>query len=137
MKWAALVVICLFGILVWAADRGTLPHTVAQVSAFPGGDILGHFLIAAALTYFINKGFSCRTIGIKSKRFLLGSALILLIITLEEISQIFFTTRQFSFLDLGSDYFGIMLAGWVLDKERIMRTHPSKFLLQGFQWFKT
>jgi VanZ family protein len=46
----------------------------------------------------------------------LGSVLIFLIITIEEVSQVFVTTREFSLLDLGSDYLGIALAGWALNK---------------------
>lgn len=118
MKWAALGVLCSFGVLVWAADRGAIPDTLALVFAFPGGDKLGHFLIAAALTYFLNRAFSGRTMCIKSKRFLLGSALIALIITLEEISQIFFTYRSYSWLDLGSDYLGIVLTGWLMNNSK-------------------
>jgi VanZ family protein len=126
MKWAALVMICCFGVLVWTADRGALPDTLAQVYAFPGGDKLGHSLIAGALTYFVNMAFSGRIIRIKSKRFLLGSALIVLIITLEEISQIFFTYRSYSWLDLGSGYLGIGLTGWLLYKGRGSENHSSK-----------
>ena len=112
MKWAALGVLCSFGVMVWDANRGALPETLALVFAFPGGDKLGHFLIAATLTYFLNRAFSGKRMCFKSKRFLLGSALTALIITLEEISQIFITSRSYSWLDLASDYLGIVLTGW-------------------------
>ena len=49
MKALALVVLCLFGIVVWSADQGTIPNHLAHVFAFPGVDILGHFLIAVIL----------------------------------------------------------------------------------------
>jgi VanZ family protein len=116
MKGLALLVIFAFGLLVWSANQGAIPYPLARVSAFPGGDKLGHFLITAALTYLVNQAFSCRVICFKSSRFLLGSVLIFLIITIEEVSQVFVTTREFSLLDLGSDYLGIALAGWALNK---------------------
>jgi VanZ family protein len=120
VKWAALVALCTFAVLVWAADRGSLPDTLAHTFAFPGGDKLGHFLIAAALTYFTNRASSGRIMRIKSRRFLLGSTLIALIITLEEFSQIFFAYRSYSWLDLGSGYLGIVLTGWLLNNERAL-----------------
>lgn len=122
MKALAIVAICAFCLLVWSADRGAIPYPLAQMSVFPGGDLLGHFLIAATITYLVNRAFSCRTIYWKSRRFLLGSVLVVLSITIEEISQVFFPTREFSFLDLGSDYIGIALVGWVLNKGWFMWT---------------
>lgn len=120
MKGLAFVAICAFCLLTWSANRGVIPYTLAQMSAFPGRDLLGHFLIAAGITYLVNRAISWRTIRCKSRRFLLGSVLIVLFLTIEEISQVFLPTREFSFLDLGSDYFGVVLVGWVLSKGRFM-----------------
>jgi hypothetical protein len=75
MKWAAALPLGLFGLLICTADRGALPHMLTQVYAFPGGDKLGHFLIALTLAYALNWALPGRRMGFKSKRILLGCAL--------------------------------------------------------------
>jgi VanZ family protein len=134
MKVLAFVVICAYCLLAWSADRGAIPYPLAQISDFPGGDLLGHFLIATAITYVVNRAFSCRTIQFKSRRYLLGSMLIFYFITIEEISQIFLPSREFSLLDLASDYLGFALAGWVLKNEQFYQTRLLLFFSRVTWW---
>jgi VanZ family protein len=42
---------------------------------------------------------------------MLGSAVVFVLVTLEEVSQLFFKSRTFSLLDLSFDYAGILCGG--------------------------
>jgi hypothetical protein len=54
--------IAVFFLLVFQADRGALPRWLAAIQAFPGGDKLGHFLIAGLLSLTLNLALSGRVL---------------------------------------------------------------------------
>lgn len=106
----------LFGYITLAtlANLGILPNWISQIYDYPGGDKLGHLIIAALLALSLNLGLACRRWSIYNISFFAGSVVILIIMTLEETSQLWFSNRTFSLYDLGSNYFGILLSSLIL-----------------------
>lgn len=107
-------------ILVMLANLGALPDGISQVYAYPGGDKIGHLIIAALLALSLNLALACRRLSILNLSFLSGSAVISILMTVEETSQLWFSNRTFSLFDLGSDYLGIFLSSvflrWLIFK---------------------
>ncbi len=119
---AAFAFIVFLGFIVFFADTGTMPAAIHRFYNFPYGDKAGHFVLMGLLTLALNLAFSARRIMIMGKRVLLGSALAILVVTAEEITQVFFQTRSLSVLDLGASYLGIVCASMligVLQKRRL------------------
>ena len=63
------------------------------------------------LSFLVNLTLSARSFQIWKFRYLLGSLIVLVIVTLEEFSQIFIRGRAFDLTDLIADYLGIFLFG--------------------------
>lgn len=78
----------LFGLLVAiviGAGNGALPRFVQSLYAFPGGDKVGHFLLMGALSWLINLSLGARPARILSRNFLLGGAVVFIVVTFEEV----------------------------------------------------
>jgi len=73
----------------------------------------------------VNLALSAKTAGIWKLNYLLGSLIVLLIVTVEEISQIFIRGRTFDAGDLLADAAGIFIFGeiarLVIKKSRFSR----------------
>lgn len=82
----------------------------------PGGDKLGHFLLIGILSFLVNYVLKTKRIKILSRFVLLGNIIVLVIVTIEEITQIFLIYRAFSIMDLVFDYLGIFVFGYLADK---------------------
>lgn len=104
----------IFFLLVFQADRGALPRWLAAIQAFPGGDKLGHFLIAGLLSLTLNLALSGRVLRLGRFSVYLGNLLVFLFMAAEEFTQLYFPARTFSWLDLSSDLLGILLAGFLV-----------------------
>jgi VanZ family protein len=61
------------------------------------------------MAFFLNVALSARRAG----PVLLGSLLVLVIFTAEEISQLFIRGRHFDWSDLAADVLGIAVADWL------------------------
>jgi VanZ family protein len=64
-----------------------------------------------ALSWLINLSIGARSARILSHNFLLGSAVVFIVVTFEEVSQLWFRSRTFSLVDIGFDYAGILCGG--------------------------
>lgn len=94
---------------VFFADLGYLDGFFGYFkSIFSYADKVGHFVLFGSLTFFINLLLKARKIEIFSLSVFLGSILMGGIMTVEEFSQIFIASRQFEWLDLLSNYAGII-----------------------------
>ena len=121
MKLAPAIFVGLLAVIVIAADKGALPGFVRTLYSFPGGDKAGHFLLMGALSTLVNLGLVARPASCDSRRFILGSIVVMAVVTLEEISQLWFRTRTFSLLDLSFDYAGILCGAylaWLMSRRR-------------------
>ncbi len=106
---AGFLFILFFMYVLYAANQGSLPLFIRRFYMFPGGDKAGHTFLLALLTFFSNHLLRSKTLEIGGNRWLLGSIIIFLFITVEEFSQVFIASRTFDLGDLFSSYLGIFL----------------------------
>ena len=114
LRWAmsvAWVLMC--GFIIYLADRGLLRPVYKFIGAYPGSDKIGHFVLIGASAGLLNLALGLRTVCWLGRGWLLGSVLIALFCTLEEISQHWLPARSFDLLDLAGDYAGIFCFGWL------------------------
>ena len=115
MKWITIVFIVFLITIVIVANLGLIPYLFPFIYQIPGGDKLGHFLLMGILSFLVNSVLKTRKIRIYSISFLLGSLIVMAIVTIEEFSQIFLEFRAFSLIDLLFDYFGIVFFGYLAE----------------------
>ena len=72
-----------------------------------GADKLGHFGLIGGLAYFLNVSLLCRL----WRRVLLGSLIVIVLCTAEELSQAWLPRRRCDIFDLAADFAGIWVAG--------------------------
>lgn len=84
-----------------------------KISSFighiPYGDKSIHIVVMAALSFLFNLSFGGKKLKIGTWTFLMGGLLAGTLITIEEFSQIFISTRNFEFLDLVCNYAGVFV----------------------------
>jgi polysaccharide biosynthesis protein VpsQ len=106
--------------IVLLADEGSLPKPIAMIYEFRYGDKAGHFLLTGVLALLVSLSMPIREGASVKRNLLLGILSVMAIVTMEEFSQIFFSSRTFSLLDLSSSYIGICCFGaagyWIRSK---------------------
>lgn len=100
----------LAGVVFLAGRRGT-DYLLSFVGVIPFGDKIGHFVLMGALSLLVNLSLRACSVSFWGARYLLGSSVVGAIVLLEEISQIFIRSRTFDWLDLLSDFAGILIFG--------------------------
>lgn len=93
----------------WPLDR--------IVSALPGGDVTGHFLLVGGSAFLATLGFGPGSEP-SWRRLLVPALAVTLFATADEISQIYLEERDFSWTDLAANYAGILFfstiaIGWL------------------------
>ena len=106
-KVSATVFVLLVTSIVVAADKGDLPNLLSAFYSFPGGDKLGHVLLMGTMSFLVNFSLTAPPASLQLRKVVKASIVIVLLVTLEEISQLWFRTRTFSFADLSFSYLGI------------------------------
>jgi VanZ family protein len=89
------------------------------VDMIPYGDKGGHLILMGLLSLTVNLSFKCTQWTVGQHTFLKGSVIIAILVTLEEISQLFISSRSFDWGDLLFDYLGILAFGqlaWYLNQ---------------------
>ncbi|MCI5119908.1 MAG: trypsin [Candidatus Electrothrix sp. AUS4] len=94
--------------IIYAANHGTLPLFIRRLYLFPGGDKVGHFVLLAIASFLANQLLYPRHFLVFGKVFFVGSLIVLVAITAEEISQVFIVSRTFDLIDLSCSYLGII-----------------------------
>ncbi|HLM00141.1 MAG TPA: VanZ family protein [Pyrinomonadaceae bacterium] len=107
---AALYILVLAGIVVLADIKET-QYLFRPVRRLPYGDKIGHFLLMGMFSLVVNLILKARTIRVWKLSYLLGSLIVLVIVTAEEFSQIFVRGRSFDWRDLVADFLGIIVFG--------------------------
>ena len=97
--------------IIFLADRKGTRYLLNFVGNIPYGDKIGHFVLMGVFSFLVNLALSAQRFQIWKFRYLSGSLIVLLIVTLEEFSQIFIRGRAFDLTDLIVDYLGIFLFG--------------------------
>jgi VanZ family protein len=100
----------LAGIIV-LADVGQTQHLFTFIRSFPFGDKIGHFCLMGIFSLLVNLALNAKTFRFWKLNFLLGSLIVLSLVTAEEFSQIFIRGRNFDSVDLIFDYAGIFIFG--------------------------
>ncbi|MCE9611939.1 MAG: VanZ family protein [Chthoniobacter sp.] len=114
LRWAiALAWLVMCAVINYFADRGLLTPVYGFISAHPGTDKIGHFVIIGVAAGLLNFALGQRAVRWLGCGWLLGSVFVAVCCTLEEISQIWLPTRTFDLLDLAGDYAGIFFFGWL------------------------
>jgi VanZ family protein len=111
VKILLVVYIFILAFIIFLADRRGTRYMLNFVGNIPYGDKLGHFCLMGGFAFLLNLVLNARTFKLWKFRYLLGSLIVLIVVTLEEISQIFVSGRSFDWSDLVFDYLGIFLLG--------------------------
>ena len=82
------------------------------MNSFPFGDKAGHLFLIGVMAFLLNHALAYRTCSIRFTRVQLGGMVILALITLEEFSQLWFSSRTFDVGDLLANTLGVLAAEW-------------------------
>ena len=94
--------------IIHVANTGGSNIILQTVHDIPAGDKLGHFFVMGTFAYLVNLLLACQTFKLGRFRVLNGSVIVLVCVVLEEMTHMFIRTRTFSYLDLLSDFLGIV-----------------------------
>jgi polysaccharide biosynthesis protein VpsQ len=113
-RWiAAGVWLVAIAFIVYCADRRLMRPMFAFITAHPGLDKVGHFVLVGGSAFLLNLAFGLRQWKALGRSWLLGSTLIAAAVTIEEFTQLWFPSRSFDLLDLAADFAGIVCFGWL------------------------
>jgi hypothetical protein len=101
------------GVIVLANFSATYPMFIASVRQLPGGDKTAHFLLVGVLALLLNSAMNAATVRVAGLTFLKGNLILVLLATLEELSNLIQPGRTYSLLDLQFNYLGIFAFGWM------------------------
>lgn len=111
--WITGVYILLLMTIIYLAGHHQYHDLFLIIRSVPGGDKSGHFLLMGMLSFLLNTSLRCRAVDVRTRHVLLGSVIVSIAVTLEEVSQIFIQYRSFDLVDLLFDYLGIWVFGKV------------------------
>jgi len=105
----------LYSVLIVAiivlAGQSNKQYLINLVHVLPFGDKLGHFILIGVLALVVNLSLQCARWRWGRITLLKGSVLVAVVVTLEELSQLFISTRSFDLGDLAADFLGIVVFG--------------------------
>lgn len=107
LKIITVIYILILAAIIFVADRNSTKYLLNFIGNIPYGDKLGHFFLMGFFSFFLNLSLSCRKIW----RILWGSLIVAIVVTVEEISQLFIRGRTFDWTDLIADFLGIFIMG--------------------------
>ena len=120
-KRITILYILLILIIIILANQGDYIYILKNfIAEIPYGDKLGHFLLMGMLAFLVNLTFKGAEVKLLKLSVLKGSLIVFILVTLEELSQIFIVTRSFDLGDLASDYLGIFVFGrlaWLISQK--------------------
>ncbi len=110
--------------IIMMANQGNYKFIFQWLHIIPYGDKLGHFFLIGLLSLLINLSLNCAKFELWRMNFFKGSAIVLVIITLEEFSQVFIPSRSFDLGDVLANYVGIMFFSYLLNRIYIYPKSP-------------
>lgn len=111
MKILLIAYVFILAVIVFLADRKGTRYMLNFVGNIPYGDKLGHFCLMGGFSFLLNLFLNAKTFRLLKINVLLGSLIVLIVVTIEEFSQIFVSGRSFDYSDLIFDYLGIFIFG--------------------------
>jgi polysaccharide biosynthesis protein VpsQ len=108
----------LTGIIV-IADLGLAPILFPFIRTVPYIDKFSHFFLMGGLSFVLNMSLSGHRISLLSRSAQTGTVVVLILVTLEECSQLFLSHRKFDPIDLiwsilGAVVFGMLASAFLL-----------------------
>lgn len=100
-------------VVIVAADFGKLGPVVKWFHSIPFFDKCAHATLIGTLAFLLNFALRGRETEFARQRWLLGSVIVAIAITLEECSQHWIPGRTFDAGDLLANWTGIFVAGWI------------------------
>ncbi len=113
MKRITTLFAILLTILVILANFGLGSLLFGFLDYVPGEDKTAHFILFGMMSYFLNTALYFEKLSIHPVSIMKGSFILIVIVTLEEMSQYFIPSRTFSWLDLSASYLGIYFFGYL------------------------
>lgn len=107
------------------ADLGRLPGFLSWLYAFPEGDKLGHFSLYGILAFLLVMVVPIRDAEKPWKPPLLACCLLIVLIGIEEISQLVFRTRSADVVDFVFSVIGVIALGYLAWRIRRRRISPG------------
>ena len=116
--------------IIYLANSGGESIFFRLVAAFPYGDKLGHFMLFGILVFGVNLATRFHLFPIRIVRFRIysGTLWVSLFVTLEELSQGFFSTRTMDWTDLIADACGILFFTWLTSRVASSKRIQSSWL---------
>lgn len=103
--WLAFVVT-----IIVCADRGGLRTFLGWVNSLPLGDKAGHLFLIGVMAFLLNHALAYRVFSLGALSLQRGGLIIGAVMTLEEFSQLWFTSRTFDLGDLLANSLGVLVA---------------------------
>ncbi len=108
-----LAFVCLLGYIIWTATTEQPSAFFRMINSVPFGDKISHFLLVGLLTLLVNLSLRNQQVLIGPRKWLLGSMLVVVLITGEELSQALIPSRSLDAFDLLANYAGVFVFGYV------------------------
>ena len=80
------------------------------MNSFPFGDKAGHFFLIGVMACLLNQALAYRSQPIRTTRVQLGGLIVAVVMTVEEFSQLWFSSRTFDPGDLLANVLGVLVA---------------------------
>ena len=101
-------------VIIFLANTGGDLGLLKLIHKIPMGDKIAHMTMVGTLAFLVNLSLKAQTFEFLKFQILVGSAIVLCSITVEECSQIWIAHRNFDLLDLTFNYIGIFLASKII-----------------------
>lgn len=111
IKILAIVYFLILAGIVVLADLRETQFLFKPIRKLPYGDKISHFLLMGFFSFLVNLALKAKTIRLWRINLLLGTLIVLAVVTIEEFSQKFIRGRSFDPVDLVADFAGIILFG--------------------------
>jgi len=105
----AIFIVC----IILLANHDELRHRIEFFISFRHADKVWHFLLMGVMSLLLNLALTARQIRIGPAKILLGSLIVAVLATGEELSQGFLKTRTMDVFDWLADMAGIVMFGWI------------------------
>ena len=96
--------------VIYLANTGQHNGLFKLTTAIPYGDKIGHFFLFGLLAFLANLSVKCRCFSFGKFSVYWGSFIVLVFVSVEELSQHFLPTRTLDIYDYGADIIGISCA---------------------------
>ena len=104
--------------IIYLANTGSNSVFFDFVKTLPLGDKIGHFILFGFLTFICIIASKYRSFQFVGIQIYYPAIFIFVFVVLEEISQIYISSRTFDLTDLASDVIGIVIASIIAKKTK-------------------